>query len=65
VTVEDLALAKQESEGFRILTESGLGDLTAEYLVLKRAAQFSTEAVAAARDRLEKAGLPLPPTPAS
>ncbi|WP_146203606.1 hypothetical protein [Azospirillum sp. TSH100] len=59
-TVEDLALSKQESEGFRILTEHGLGDLTAEYLVLKHVGQFSDNAVAAARLRLEAAAVALP-----
>lgn len=59
-TVEDLALGKQESEGFRILVENGLGDLTAEYIVLSHAARFSPEAVIAARGRLEQAGIALP-----
>ena len=60
-TVEDLALSKQASEGFRILTGHGLGDLTAEFLVLKHAGRFSTDAVAAARARLEAAAVPVPP----
>ncbi|NUB12942.1 hypothetical protein GAY28_09600 [Azospirillum brasilense] len=60
-TVEDLALSKQESEGFRILTTHGLGDLTAEYLVLKHAGRFSADAVAVARARLVAAAVPVPP----
>jgi hypothetical protein len=63
-TVEDLALGKQESEGFRILAENGLGDLTAEYIVLSHAAGFSSAAVIAARGRLEQAGI-APPTEAA
>lgn len=59
-TVEDLALSRQESDGFRILTAHGLGDLTAEYLVLKHAGQFSAEAIAAARARLDEAAVALP-----
>lgn len=60
-TVEDLALKKQPSDGFAILTGAGLGDLTAEYLVLKHAERFTAEAAAAARHRLESAGVRLPP----
>jgi hypothetical protein len=59
-TVEDLALGKQESEGFKVLAAHGLGDLTAEYLVLKHAARFSSNAVTAARIRLEGAAIALP-----
>ncbi len=62
-TVEDLALTKQPSDGFAILTGAGFGELTAEYLVLKHAARFTTEAAAAARQRLVSAGVPLPETP--
>jgi hypothetical protein len=60
-TVEELALSRKESEGFRILAEQGMGDLTAEYLVLKHAAQFAPEAVMAARARLMEAAIALPP----
>lgn len=60
-TVEDLALKKQPSDGFAILTGAGLSDLTAEYLVLKHAGRFTAEAVGAARQRLLEAEVPLPP----
>jgi hypothetical protein len=59
-TMEDLVLARKESEGFRLLVEHGLGDLTAEYIVLRHSDRFSPEAAAAARERLEGAGIPLP-----
>ncbi len=56
-TVEDLALSKKPSDGFAILTEAGLGDLTAEYLVLKYESRFSAEAVTVARARLQEGGI--------
>ena len=56
-TVEDLTLAKHPSDGFAILTDAGLGDLTAEYLVIKHAGQGSAAAGAAARSRLSGAGI--------
>jgi len=59
-TVEDLALSRAESDGFRILTAHGLGDLTAEYLVVKHAERFPAAAVAAARARLQAAAVTLP-----
>lgn len=55
--MEDLALSKKPSDGFAILTEAGLGDLTAEYLVLKYETRFSAEAVTAARARLQEVGI--------
>lgn len=59
-TVEDLALKKQPSDGFQILTNAGLGDLTAEYLVLKHAERFTAEAKSCARQRLLDAGVSPP-----
>lgn len=59
-TVEDLAMAKEPSDGFAILTEAGLGDLTAEYLVIKHASKFSPGAITAARDRLANARIAAP-----
>lgn len=60
-TIEDLALARRESDGFRILAENGLGDLSAEYIVVKHPHRFSPAAVAAARERLEGTAISLPP----
>jgi hypothetical protein len=59
-TMEDLVLARKESEGFRLLVEHRLGDLTAEYIVLRHPNRFSPDAAAAARRRLEGAGIALP-----
>lgn len=59
-TVEDLALSKVPSDGFAILAGAGLGDLTAEYLVLKHAGEFSDEAIDAARKRLTEAEIAPP-----
>ncbi len=59
-TVEDLALKKNASDGFAILTDAGLADLTAEYLVLVYRDRFSEKAVEAARTRLVGIGVTLP-----
>jgi hypothetical protein len=59
-TVEDLVLASKPSDGFAILADAGLGDLTAEYLTAKHAERFSPEVVAAARTRLAAAGIAAP-----
>ncbi|MFC7738237.1 hypothetical protein ACFQX4_20965 [Roseomonas sp. GCM10028921] len=59
-TVEDLVTSKKPSEGFYLLVEGGLWDLTAEYLAIKHSGLFSDRAVAAARARLESADVTLP-----
>jgi len=56
-TIEDLVLAKKESEGFRLLVEHGLGDLTAECIVSRNPDRFPKEVVTAARTCLEAAGV--------
>ena len=53
-TMEDLALAKGQSDGFALLVERGLPELTAEAIVLKHSENFSEAAVNASRKRLEK-----------
>ena len=40
------------TDGFRLLVEKGLPELTAEYLVVKHATRFPEAAVKAARERL-------------
>ncbi len=40
------------TDGFRLLVEKGLPELTAEYLVVKHATRFPEAAVTAARERL-------------
>ncbi len=45
------------TEGFDLLLENDLFELTAEYLVVKYASEFSSEVVEAARSRLTDAGV--------
>jgi hypothetical protein len=49
---EDWALAAQPTEGFRLLMDNGLEELTGEYLVVKYGHRFSVKAVQAAQARL-------------
>ena len=51
-SLEDWALAPQATEGFRLLMENGLEELTGEYLVVKYEERFSAKAVEAAKARL-------------
>lgn len=44
------------TEGFKLLIEKGLPELTAEYLVVKYSKRFPEEAVSAARARLPEHG---------
>jgi hypothetical protein len=53
--LEDWATSSGPTEGFNLLINSGLSELTGEYLVIKYADRFSESAVAAAKARLEKA----------
>ena len=48
------------TDGFKLLAERGLVELTAEYLVVKYGTKFPPDAVAAARQRLEDGGIQLP-----
>jgi hypothetical protein len=52
-SLQDWALAKQPTEGFMLLMDNNLEDLTGEYLVVKYAERFSAQAVKAAQSRLE------------
>ena len=51
---------KELSNGFTLLVEAGLPELTGEYLVVKYRTRFPPEAVAAASRRLSKHGIQLP-----
>lgn len=57
----DWALGAQ-TEGFKLLIEKELPELTAEYLVVKYGKRFPDEAVKAARDRLVEHGVTSIPT---
>jgi hypothetical protein len=50
--LEDWALSTQPTQGFNLLIEKGIPELTAEYLVIKYADRFSDEAVKMATQRL-------------
>jgi hypothetical protein len=56
-TLNDWAAAKQETEGFRMLLERGLPELTGEAIVLRHPRLFPRAAVDAARARLVGAGV--------
>jgi|SRR6185437_13563888 len=51
---------KTETSGFRWLTEKGLSDHTAEYIVMKYANRFPDNVVALARARLIENSIQLP-----
>jgi hypothetical protein len=51
--LEEWAKAKKPTEGYELLMANGLADLTGEHLVLKYPDQFSAEAIAAAKTRIE------------
>ena len=55
--LEDWAFHKGTTQGFDILVEGGHPELTGEAIVIRHAAEFSPEAVAAARERLVKHGV--------
>ncbi len=44
------------TDGFKLLVDKGLAELTAEYLVVKYESRFPPKAVAAAKERLATAG---------
>lgn len=56
----DWAMGTHETEGFKMLVDADLADHTGEYLVVKYANQFPSEAVAAARARLDQHGIQMP-----
>lgn len=56
-TLVDFALSKKPTEGFNMLIERGLPDLTGEALVLKHSKYFEPGVVAAAESRLQGAGV--------
>ena len=56
-TVTDLTLKKTPSDGFRLLKERGMLELSFEALVVARAEHFPRNVVDAARTRLETEGI--------
>lgn len=51
--LEDWATSSAPTEGFNLLVDSGMPELTGEHLVIKYADRFSQSAVAAATARLQ------------
>jgi hypothetical protein len=56
-TLKDWALSEKSTDGFTMLLERKMPELTGEAIVLRHPQHFEPEVVAAARDRLEKAGV--------
>ncbi|MEQ9329672.1 MAG: hypothetical protein RJQ21_20485 [Rhodospirillales bacterium] len=54
--LEDWAVASTPTEGFQLLVQAGLVELTGEYLVLKYPEKFTTRAIDHARRRLKEVG---------
>jgi hypothetical protein len=54
--LEDWAMSNTPTDGFKLLIDAGLVELTGEYLVLKYPVQFSPQARERARRRLEQTG---------
>ncbi|MDE0242088.1 MAG: hypothetical protein OXQ84_18165 [bacterium] len=56
-TLIDWALDTKQTDGFRMLLERDMPELTGEAIVLRHHSQFDTAVVAAARARLEASGV--------
>jgi hypothetical protein len=57
--VSDLATRQTPSDGFVTLVENGMADLTFEYIAIRHPDQFDEDVIAAAKTRLELAGVAL------
>ncbi len=55
--LEDWAVSSAPTEGFELLIQNGLAELTGEYLVLKYPDHFSDKAITAAKTRLSEHGV--------
>jgi hypothetical protein len=56
-TLKSWAKRTSDTDGFTMLMERNMPELTGEAIVLRHASQFDPEVVAAARGRLEKEGV--------
>ena len=56
-TLADWAVATQETDGFRMLLDRDMPELSGEAVILRNADHFGPEMIAAARTRLESAGV--------
>jgi hypothetical protein len=64
-TLKDWALGETETDGFRMLLERGMPELTGEAIVLRHTKHFEPEIVVAARKRLESKGVDISRLPPS
>jgi len=58
-TLRDWALGGQETDGFRMLLERGMPELTGEAITLRHPEHFDPQTLDAARRRLQQAGIDL------
>lgn len=58
-TLKDWALSTKSTDGFKMLIERSMPELTGEAIVLRHAGKFESDVVAAARKRLDEAGVDL------
>jgi len=56
-TLKDWAVSTKGTDGFNMLIERGMPELTGEAIVLRHAEQFDAAVAEAARKRLEEAGV--------
>ncbi len=56
-TLKDWAVSEKSTDGFTMLLERNMPELTGEAIVLRHASHFDVSVVAAARNRLEQAGV--------
>jgi hypothetical protein len=63
-TLEDWALSRTKTDGFKMLLERGMPELTGEAIVLRHGSQFNAQVIIAARERLESAGVDVAALPA-
>ena len=56
-TLRDWAVSSKSTDGFTMLMERNMPELTGEAIVLRHAGHFDASVVAAARKRLEEAGV--------
>ncbi|MER9052511.1 hypothetical protein [Mesorhizobium sp. M0910] len=62
-TLQDWAMSAKSTDGFVMLLERNMPELTGEAIVVRHAPQFGAEVVAAARRRLEAAGIDIATLP--
>jgi hypothetical protein len=58
-TLRDWALSDKETDGFRMLLDRGMPELTGEAVMLRHPGRFDPQVLAAARQRLSDAGVNL------